>query len=69
MTQTRLRRRQFLIQHGLGLVQRVRQHDIRAEPEIHFFHVGGGDGGVGVEGIIELEVGREVGGWGGLIRP
>jgi hypothetical protein len=61
VSQARLGSSQFLRKHGLGLVQRVREHDICTEPEVDFFHISWGDRGARVEGIVEFEVSFEVG--------
>jgi len=52
---------QFLGKHSLGLVQRVREHDIRAEPEVNFFHILWRNRGTRIQGIIQFEIGFKIG--------
>lgn len=59
MCQTQLRGGQLLTQHRLRLGDRIRQHNIRAEPEVHLVGLVRVDGGAGVESVVELEAGLE----------
>jgi hypothetical protein len=49
----RLCRGKLRFQQCLRFIQGISEHHVGAEPEVHFG--GGGDGGFGVEGVVEFE--------------